>query len=245
MCILAGLLTQLLQFIVPLCCAGIRHRDPLTLTTYLDRIQCAMTWQCCTCLSNSSDVLNGKTLPCTYKSSMQTVHEDQGGHNTVGKGFGNGSFCIEVQLTNRSLALQDRQGSRSRSRSRSYSRSRSGSYSRSPSRSRLRSASPPRRYNRSVTPPPRRTFGPRPDQQRPAPAPVHGIPPPGSGPPPPPAPSQPYGVLPPVTSYPPSSGAFGHTAPNPLAGMFQPLPAAPPANLTLMNQQVRITSTHA
>ncbi|KAL0037093.1 hypothetical protein WJX77_012595 [Trebouxia sp. C0004] len=129
-----------------------------------------------------------------------------------------------------------RSRSPSRSRSRSYSRSRSRSYSRSPSRSRLRSASP-RRYNRSVTPPPRRTFGPRPHQHPAAPAPVHGIPPPGSGPAPPQAPPQPYGVLPSVSSFPPSSGAFGHMAPNPLAGMFQPLPAAPPTNPMLVNQQ--------
>jgi hypothetical protein len=153
---------------------------------------------------------------------------------------------VRRQLKSVSHTLQDRRTvsrsrSPSRSRSRSYSRSRSRSYSRSPSRSRLRSASP-RRYNRSVTPPPRRTFGPRPHQHPSAPAPVHGIPPPGSGPAPPQAPPQPYGVLPPVSSFPPSSGAFGHMAPNPLAGMFQPLPAAPPTNPMLVNQQVRTTA---
>ena len=153
---------------------------------------------------------------------------------------------METKSWNPVHTLQDRRTvsrsrSPSRSRSRSYSRSRSRSYSRSPSRSRLRSASP-RRYNRSVTPPPRRTFGPRPHQHPAAPAPVHGIPPPGSGPPPPQAPSQPYGVLPPVSSFPPSSGAFGHMAPNPLAGMFQALPAAPPTNPMLVNQQVWTTA---
>ena len=146
------------------------------------------------------------------------------------------------------MFLQDRRSpSKSRSRSRSYSRSRSRSYSRSRSRSRLRSRSP-RRFNRSVTPPPRRGFGLRADQQgraddrRPRAAPVHGIPPPGSGPAPPAQPPPPYGVLPPA--FPPSSGAFGHMAPNPLAGMFQPLPAAPPANPMLVNQQVTDRHSH-
>lgn len=48
-------------------------------------------------------------------------------------------------------------------------------------------------------------------------------------------------MLPPT--FPPSSGTFGQMAPNPLAGMFQPLPAAPPANPMLVNQQV--TDRHA
>ena len=138
--------------------------------------------------------------------------------------------------------MQDRRSpSKSRSRSRSYSRSRSRSYSRSRSRSRS-----PRRFNRSVTPPPRRGFGLRADQQgradgrrpAPGPAPVHGIPPPGSGPAPPPPPPPPHGGVPPVSALPPSSGAFGAKGANPLAGMFQPLPVAPPANPMLVNQQV-------
>ena len=156
--------------------------------------------------------------------------------------------CMRVCLQDRRSPSRSRGPSRSRSRSRSgsYSRSRSRSYSRSRSRSRLRSRSP-RRFNRSVTPPPRRGFGLRADQQgradgrRSGPAPVHGIPPPGSGPAPPAQPPQPYGVLPPVSAFPPSSGAFGQMAPNPLAGMFQPLPAAPPSNPMLMNQQVSMS----